>query len=80
MLGTSCLRLLPTQVSLYDSRPFLVVHAERFAAGIHEAIADEEVLKLPRCLGSVDQFVDSTDALNHPERFKPVNAPIIGFQ
>ncbi|HEX9074501.1 MAG TPA: DUF4037 domain-containing protein, partial [Anaerolineae bacterium] len=66
---------LPTDVSPYHSRPFLVIHAEGFVQAIRAAITDEEVRKLPEHLGSVDQFVDSTDALNRPQRFKPIYAP-----
>lgn len=66
---------LPTQVSQFYSRPFQVIHAERFVQAIRDAITDEEVRKLPEHLGSVDQFADSTDALNRSQRFKPVYAP-----
>ena len=63
---------LPTHVSPYYSRPFLVIHADQFVEAIHAAITDNEVLELPEYLGAVDQFVDSTDALNHLEWFKTV--------
>ena len=66
---------LPAEVSPFYSRPLLVIHAEQFAAAIHEAITDPEVLKFPPGLGSVDQYVDSTDALNYPQRFKPLYLP-----
>ncbi|MFE1407938.1 hypothetical protein ACFW5D_30835 [Streptomyces sp. NPDC058770] len=65
----------------YHSRPFRVLHAERFAA----ALADRSGCctpnaSPPRCstaspirwcagchrIGTVDQFVDSTDVLGHP--------------
>lgn len=61
---------LPTRVSQFFNRPFMVIHADRFAEAIRAMIIDEEVLALPPHLGSVDQYVDSTDALNFPERFK----------
>ena len=51
-------------VSPYYERPFLVIHADRFVNAIRARIDDEDVLALPAHLGSVDQFVDSTDALN----------------
>ena len=63
---------LPTHVSPFYSRPFLVIHADRFVDAIRAAIRDNEVLELPKHLGAVDQFVDSTDALNHFEWFKTV--------
>jgi hypothetical protein len=65
---------LPTGVSPFYSRPFLVIHAERFVQALRDAITDEEVLKLPEHLGSVDQFMDSTDALNRPQWFRSVYA------
>ena len=63
---------LPTQVSRYYSRPFLVIHADRFVDAIRAAMTDQQVLGLPEHIGSIDQFVDSTDALNHFEWFKTV--------
>jgi hypothetical protein len=65
---------LPTEVSPFHSRPFQVIHAERFVQAIRDAITDEEVRKLPEHLGSVDQFIDSTDALNRPQWFRSVYA------
>ena len=63
---------LPTEVSRYYARPFLVIHADRFVDAIRAAITSRQVLELPEHLGSIDQFVDSTDALNHFDWFKPV--------
>ena len=63
---------LPTRVSPYYARPFVVIHADRFVDAIRAAITDKEVLDLPEHLGAIDQFIDSTDALNHFEWFKPV--------
>jgi hypothetical protein len=63
---------LSTQVAPYHARPFLVIHADRFVEAIRGAIASEEVRALPEHLGSVDQFVDSTDALNYLDRLKAI--------
>ncbi len=52
----------PTPRPFFD-RPFMVVDAERFANALDEAITDPAVKALPRHLGGIDQFVDSTDAL-----------------
>jgi hypothetical protein len=60
---------LPTEVCQFYSRPFLVIHADRFVGAIRAVIKSEEVLALPEHLGSVDQFIDSTDALKYLERF-----------
>ncbi len=66
---------LATAVSPYYTRPFLVIHAEQFVEALVASITDSQVRDLPEGLGSVDQFLDSTDALNHPERFKPLYMP-----
>lgn len=61
---------LETQVSPFHDRPFLVIHAERFAAAIYDQIIDQDVLRLPCHLGAFDQFVDSTDAQHYLDRFE----------
>ncbi len=61
---------LTTKVSQFHSRPFLVIHADRFVDAIRAAIKSEEVLALPEHLGSIDQFVDSTDALRYLDRLR----------
>jgi len=57
---------LSTRVSQFYLRPFFVIKAERFVSAIRAAITSKEVRALPEHLGAVDQFVDSTDALNEP--------------
>jgi hypothetical protein len=54
----------------YYTRPFLVIHADRFVDAIRAAITGKQVLALPEHLGLVDQFVDSTDALRYLDRLK----------
>jgi len=61
---------LPTKVSQFHARPFQVIHADRLVEAIRAVITSEEVLALPEHLGSVDQFLDSTDALRYLARFK----------
>lgn len=63
---------LTPEVSQFHNRPFLVIHADRFVDAIRAAIKSEEVLALPEHLGSVDQYLDSTDALAYLNRFKAV--------
>lgn len=58
---------LPTRVSLFHTRPYLVIHGERFAAAIRDAIQSPEVRDLPQHIGAIDQFVDSTDILSYTE-------------
>jgi len=50
----------------YHSRPFQVLQAERFTAALIARITDPVIRTLPKA-GSVDQFIDSTDVLSHPE-------------
>ncbi len=59
---------LPTTVSRFHERPYLVPHADRYVDAIWAAIVDEQVRALPVHLGSVDQFADSTDVLDSLER------------
>ncbi|WP_328884883.1 DUF4037 domain-containing protein [Streptomyces sp. NBC_00316] len=47
----------------YHSRPFLVLHAERFAHALARIITDPALRDLP-LVGSVDQWADSTDLLH----------------
>ena len=59
---------LPSRVSHYHGRPYRVIHADRFTDAIRNVIISQEVKRLPAHLGAVDQFVDSTDMLERPDR------------
>lgn len=61
---------LPTEVSRYYDRPFLVIHGDNFAKAIHATITSEEVRTLPANIGALDQWVDSTDVLGDATRFR----------
>jgi Domain of unknown function (DUF4037) len=65
---------LPTQVSTFYDRPYLVIQSERFVDAIRAAITDEAVRRLPAHVGSVDQFVDSTDVLERDTRLARLRA------
>lgn len=54
-------------IRTYHSRPFRVLMAERFADATLDAVTDPWLRSLPP-VGSVDQFVDSTDVLSSSER------------
>ena len=54
---------LPTKVTKYFGRPYLVIHGDAFASAIREAIRDPKVKSITPNVGSIDQFVDSTDVL-----------------
>ena len=64
-LGLQATVLEPTVRPFY-TRPFLVLDSDRFADAISETIGDTWLRSLPQ-VGSVDQFIDSTDGL-YPER------------
>ena len=55
---------LSTQASQFHGRPFLVIQAGEFADALRDQIKDERVRKLPEAIGSIDQFVNSTDVLS----------------
>lgn len=48
----------------FFERPFQVMFAARFADALMGSIVDPEVLALPPHLGGLDQYIDSTDAMN----------------
>ncbi len=50
----------------FHGRPFLVLASDRFVAACLEAVTDDWLRSLPH-VGSVDQFVDSTDVLSRVE-------------
>ncbi|MEW2403278.1 DUF4037 domain-containing protein [Streptomyces sp. NPDC046862] len=47
----------------YYSRPFLVLHADRFAQALARTVTDPDLCTLP-LVGNVDQWADSTDLLD----------------
>lgn len=53
----------------YHTRPFRVLRAERFTRALTAAVTDPEVAALP-LVGAVDQVVDSTEVLSHPDRLR----------
>jgi Domain of unknown function (DUF4037) len=54
---------LPTNVTKYFDRPYLVIHGDTFARSIKKAIKDPKVRKIKTDVGSIDQFTDSTDLI-----------------
>lgn len=64
---------LPVKASKYYDRPYLVIHGDVFANAIRDKIKDKEIKSIKTNIGSVDQFMDSTDALSYPDIFSKVN-------
>jgi hypothetical protein len=62
--------ILTTKVTQFYNRPFMIIHADDFADAIHAEIKDEEVKQLPKHLGGIDQYVDSTDVLSYTDKFR----------
>jgi hypothetical protein len=64
---------LDVDVSGFFDRPYLVIRADRFVEQLRGMIDDPWMQGLP-VVGSVNQFVDSTDILEWPERCRLVGA------
>jgi hypothetical protein len=65
---------LPPEVSQFHARPYVVIGGDRFVDAIRAAIEDPAVRALPAHVGSVDQFVDSTDVLDDLSRLRQLRA------
>jgi hypothetical protein len=53
-------KALPTTVTKYFNRPYLVIHGDDFANKIRKAIKDPQVKRIATDVGAVDQFTDSS--------------------
>jgi hypothetical protein len=60
---------LDAKVSPYFNRPYMVIHAERFAEAILKAIQDPEVKRIRMPIGSIDQFIDSTVIMTNTQLY-----------
>ncbi len=58
----------------FHGRPYLVPHAMRFADALHERITSPSVRALPKHVGAVDQFVDSTDVEDSVTRLQSLTS------
>jgi hypothetical protein len=54
------------KVSSFYNRPYQVPHSARYVDALHGAIQSDVVRGFPRNVGSMGQFVDSTDILSDP--------------
>jgi hypothetical protein len=57
-------RPLPTEVTPYFNRPYLVIHGDAFAAEIAQTIQDERIRAIGGLIGSVNQFVECVDIIS----------------
>ncbi len=53
-------------IASFHGRPYLVIHADRFAEATEQAITSELVRSWPKRVGSVNQWADATDVLDRP--------------
>jgi hypothetical protein len=56
---------IEAEISYFFNRPYQVPQSARFVDALHAAIQSESVRRLPRDVGAVGQFVDSTDILSN---------------
>jgi hypothetical protein len=57
-------RPVPEEVSRYFNRPYFVFEAPELVGDIVNSFTDEEVKAIKHGLGSVNQFVDSTNEVS----------------
>jgi hypothetical protein len=60
-------------VRLFHERPFRVLGSGRFVDACLARVADPWLRSLP-LVGGIDQFVDSTDVLSYPDRFRELGS------
>jgi hypothetical protein len=58
----------------YLSRPYAVMRADRFANALLNVVQGAELRRIPVRMGAIDQFVDNTDFIEHPETYRKVLA------
>jgi len=56
------------KISGFHTRPYNVPHTDRFVQALYSKIKSEKIRRLPKYVGAVSQFVDSTDILDWKER------------
>jgi Domain of unknown function (DUF4037) len=61
----------------YYERPYQVIGADRFSSALQASISSAQIRDLP-LVGSVDQFVDSTDVLSDPRRARAAARALLG--
>ena len=62
------------EVAPFHGRPYLVIHADRFAEAIERAITSDMVRAWPPRIGSVNQWADATDMLDRPSLLAQLRA------
>ncbi|KPK11525.1 MAG: hypothetical protein AMJ56_06050 [Anaerolineae bacterium SG8_19] len=67
--GLKLTEMLPEKTMAFHGRPFQVMAMHGFTNALRKQIRDPEVQEIAkkRPIGSIDQFIDSTDLLSYPE-------------
>ncbi len=68
---------LPTKVSRFHERPYLVIHGEVFSAEIRKEIRDEAIRNAP-LIGSVNQILNSTEAMENADFLAKIGDYFLG--
>lgn len=68
---------LDASTRTYYERPYQVIGADRFSAALQASISSARIRALT-LVGSVDQFVDSTDVLSDPQRARAAATGLLG--
>jgi hypothetical protein len=63
-------RTVDPRVRSYHARPYLVLHADRFAAATLDALDPAVLDSIAHVPGTIDQIVDNTDALSDPGQWR----------
>ena len=58
--------LIKPEISPFHARPYLIPHSNRFYEALHQVIQSPVVKSLPKHVGAIWQFADSTDILGSP--------------
>lgn len=61
---------LEPKVRAFHSRPYMVLHAHRFAEALHNSIENSEIRAWPIGVGNVDQITDSVALKENPDLLK----------
>ena len=68
---------LAEHVSFFHGRPFRVIHGERFASALIDAVTGCDVLELVAragMIGAIDQITDNVDVLSNPPQYMKMRA------
>jgi len=71
--GLKITRPMNTKVRPFFDRPYLVIGADKFASEIKKQIKDKRIRSRERLIGSLDQYIDSTEIREDAILFRKIN-------